>query len=124
MKNNFDVETIVTGDIAEVMQQPNWITLRCKAVGLNAFLPLWQLDREEILLKLIDYNFNAIISYAKEPWFTEKWIGRKITHELIQELKELHQLNGVDICGENGEYHTIVIDGPDYQYSVGDLKIC
>ena len=118
LKETYGVETIVTGDIAEVMEQPNWITNRCKAVGLKAFLPLWHLDREVILNKLVQYHFKVIFSCVKAPWFTVDWLGREITLESIQSLKELHAINAVDLCGENGEYHTIVLNGPGYSEEI------
>lgn len=117
-KNDLGIETVVTGDIDEVMGQPNWITVRCKAIGITPFLPLWKLDREMILRKILHYQFKVVISYVKEPWFTEDWNGREITMKLIEELKELNLKNGVDLCGENGEYHTIVLDGPGYNFQI------
>ncbi len=114
IKNRCQVETVVTGDIAEINGQPNWITQRSKPAGVSVFLPLWHMKREKILTKLCALGYTIIFSCVKEPWFTDEWLGRKINKETQKELAVLHKEKGVDMCGENGEYHTLVLNGPDY----------
>jgi diphthine-ammonia ligase len=114
IKATYEIETIVTGDIAEIHGNTNWITDRSEPAGVEVYLPLWHLERTEILQKLLDLNFKTIFSCVKAPWFTDEWTGRSLTAETFAQLKILHQLNGVDMCGEQGEYHTLVLDGPEY----------
>lgn len=111
----YDIDTLVTGDIAEVHGNTNWITERSKPSGMNVYLPLWQMDRECIIQKLIDLNFKTIFSCVKEPWFGKEWLGKEVSTEILEQLKKIHQLKGLDICGEQGEYHTLVLDGPEYK---------
>lgn len=118
IKTTYGIETIVTGDIAEIHGNTNWITDRSKPAGVKVYLPLWCHDRELLLQKLISLNFKTIFSCVKEPWFTSEWLGRSLTTKTLEELKSLHQLNGVDVCGEQGEYHTLVLDSPDYLYEL------
>lgn len=114
IKNHHQVDTIVTGDIAEVHGNTNWITERSKPAGINVLLPLWHLDRQQILHTLFFLGFKIIFSCVKEPWFTSEWLGKKLNTELLPALYKIHELNGLDICGEQGEYHTLVLDAPSY----------
>jgi uncharacterized protein (TIGR00290 family) len=114
IKKKYAIETIVTGDIAEIHGNTNWITDRSKPSGINVFLPLWHLEREQILNKLFDLNFKILFSCVKEPWFTTSWLSRELNAESLKELNSIHKLKGLDICGEQGEYHTLVLDSPEY----------
>ncbi|MBD0368733.1 MAG: hypothetical protein ICV53_21825, partial [Flavisolibacter sp.] len=106
---------IVTGDIAEIHGSTNWITDRCHPSGINVFLPLWHIDIEQILLRLFSLGFKIIFSYVKPPWFRSEWLGKALDESVIVELMELNVEKGLDICGEQGEYHTWVLDGPLYK---------
>lgn len=118
LKEKYGIDTIVTGDIAEVNGNSNWITERCKSCGVDVFLPLWHLDRKQILQKMINLKFNIVFSCVKEPWFTKDWLGRELNEEAVDELEIIHKDTGLDICGENGEYHTLVVNGPGYTTSI------
>jgi diphthamide synthase (EF-2-diphthine--ammonia ligase) len=48
-------------------------------------------------------------------WFTEEWAGRELNKNSAEELKALAKETGMDPCGENGEYHTMTIDGPTFK---------
>jgi diphthine-ammonia ligase len=109
------VDTIVTGDISEVNGRTNWITERCQVCGLNAHLPLWHMNRENLLVRLFSLGFEIIFSCIKQPWFTIDWLGRKMDLLVLPDLKQFHYLNSLDICGEEGEFHTLVLDGPLYR---------
>lgn len=115
IRQTYGVDTLVTGDIAEVHGNTNWITERSKPSGMNVYLPLWHMNREHIIQKLIDLNFKTIFSCVKEPWFGKEWLGKEVSTEILEKLKTIHRLNGLDICGEQGEYHTLVLDGPEYK---------
>ena len=115
LRETYGIDTLVTGDIAEVHGNSNWITERSKPSGMNVYLPLWHLEREHILQKLIELDFKTIFSCVKEPWFGKEWLGKEVSYEILEKLKVIHQLKGLDICGEQGEYHTLVLDGPEYK---------
>lgn len=107
--------TAITGDIAEVDGYPNWI----RECSSNVITPLWGIDRMKLLDKLRE--FKVVFSCVKRPWFTEDWLGR----ELGESISDLSKLN-IDIAGENGEYHTLVLDGPMFKKSIRilDCKKC
>jgi diphthine-ammonia ligase len=118
LKIKYQIDTIITGDIAEIHGNTNWITERSKPAGINVFLPLWHLDRQQILQRLFSLNFKIIFSCVKEPWFTSSWLGKELNIRALGSLKLIHKSQGLDICGEQGEYHTLVLDGPLYKHEI------
>ena len=85
---------------------------------IEAIEPLWEQDPERVLLDFIDAGFEATIVSAKSKLFDDKWIGQRVGREFLSHLKN----NNIDICGENGEYHTFVIDGPMFQKRIKITK--
>lgn len=112
LNEQIGVNNIVTGDISTVDNKPNWIRERCRAVDLHVQTPLWEKDRGELLQEMIDLDYKIIISCVDTRWLDEAWVGRNINSQSIAELHKLHDISGLDICGENGEYHTLVTAGP------------
>ena len=111
-----NIDCLITGDIDFVDNFPtNYMEDRCKAVGLNIFNPLWQKSREEIWELLLENNFEVIFSFAKKNLLSAEWIGESITKENFVKFKKNIHANGGDLCGENGEFHSIVINSPDFQ---------
>src|SRR5665213_2132012 len=84
LKEEYDISTLVTGDIAEVHGNSNWITDRSKPAGAQVLLPLWHLDREQLLHRLFSLNFNVIFSCVKEPWFNSDWLGKEVNASTIK----------------------------------------
>lgn len=112
------IGTVVTGDIAEVAGMPNWIRQCCQGLGVEVQTPLWGGDRRGLMLRLIDGGFRVIFSCVKRPWFTADWLGRTIDRVVLAEMERLSAVNGLDLCGENGEYHSLVLDGPMFRKRV------
>lgn len=115
LQSEHSITTLVTGDIAEVDGQPNWIRQCCESVGVQVWTPLWGLRRKDLLDQLLRDGFKIILSCVKKPWLNESWLGRELTEESVAELQEIGARNGLDLCGENGEYHTMVLDAPMFQ---------
>ncbi len=111
------VTGIVFGDIY-LQEHKDWVERVCRELGIEAIEPLWGQDPERILLDFIDAGFEAVIVSAKSDLFDDKWIGRKIDREFLSHLKD----NNIDLCGENGEYHTFVTDGPMFQKRIKVTK--
>jgi uncharacterized protein (TIGR00290 family) len=86
-----------------------WIEDVCQEVGMEIVLPLWDQDRESILIDLISSGFKAIIIAADDRKLGRSWLGREFDLELLAKLKKLHA-NSKD--GKVGLYHTLVLDGP------------
>jgi diphthine-ammonia ligase len=60
----------------------------------------------------------VIFSCVKTPWLAEDWIGRVLDGGSVEELRVLRKRNGLDMCGENGEYHTLVTEAPFFRKRV------
>ncbi|MGL5330759.1 MAG: diphthine--ammonia ligase [Peptostreptococcaceae bacterium] len=98
------------GDI-DIEGHKKWDVDRCNAVGLEAMLPLWQENREELVYEFIESGFKATIQKVNLNNLNESFLGKVLTKSLIEEIKK----TGSDACGENGEYHTFVTDGPIFK---------
>jgi uncharacterized protein (TIGR00290 family) len=108
------IDGIVFGDI-DVMDHLNWVIRVCNDVGILYMEPLWRLDRKQILNEFINAGFEAIVVSAKADIFGSEWLGRRIDKAFIKDALELSATRNFDICGEFGEYHTLVIDGPIFK---------
>ncbi|MDP1835364.1 MAG: diphthine--ammonia ligase [Chlamydiales bacterium] len=115
------VEWLITGDIDLVDGLPNWIRECCEETQMNVLTPLWQQPRRLLLDKLLSYQIEAHISYIKSPYIDCTWINRKIDRQCIEDLEELNEKYGVDPCGENGEYHSIVVNSPLFRNKLAAL---
>ncbi|SES62024.1 TIGR00289 family protein [Methanococcoides vulcani] len=107
------VEGIVCGDIY-LQETRNLMERICGDLGIKLIEPLWGNDPEKILLEFIDYGFEATIVSADSNLFDKEWIGRKVDRDFLKYLKD----NNIDVCGENGEYHTFVTDGPLFKKKI------
>lgn len=125
-KMEHDVGALVTGDIAEVDRQPNWIRQRCVDIDLKVLMPLWSGDRYQILKELLSCQFKVIISCVKKGILSDEWLGRELDEKAVKDLRKISDRTRLDICGENGEYHTLVLDGPIFnkRLSIGSFSKC
>lgn len=118
LREALQIDTVVTGDIAEVGGAPNWIRERSRPAGLNVLTPLWGRNRLVLLRQLLTARFQVIFSCIKTRWLTPDWVGRTLDEESLKDLRAIRGQKGLDLCGEEGEYHTLVTDAPDFQRRV------
>lgn len=128
LRDTKGIDCVVTGDIAEVNAQPNWMRQRGHAAGVEVLTPLWGRDRRELLQCMLALDFKIVLSLVKTASLDASWAGRELSHAAIDELAAVHAKNGLDLCGENGEYHTLVSNGPMFEqpiairaYSIGTV---
>jgi len=107
----------VFGDI-DLEVHREWVERVCREAGVAAYLPLWGGAQETILRDFINLGFEAIVVMAKAEFFSEEWLGQKVDLNLLAHLLELGRTKGVTPCGEAGEYHTFVTDGPLFKQRV------
>lgn len=112
LKHQYALGYLITGDIDEVDGHPHWIQECSVDSGVKVFMPLWKRNREQLLEELIANKFVPVFSYVKQPWLTADWLAKELNEPVLEQLHEINRLNGMDLCGERGEYHTLVIDGP------------
>lgn len=103
----------VFGDI-DLEHHRQWVERICNESGFQSHLPLWKENRKDMVSEFIDASFKAVIVVVNTRKMPEEFLGRSIDHRLIAELEDL----GIDACGENGEFHSFVYDGPLFKYPV------
>lgn len=78
---------------------------RLAEAGMTGIYPLWKRDTTELINEFFDLGFETVIACTQER--LERIVGKEITPELILSLPD-----DVDVCGENGEFHTFAFKGP------------
>lgn len=81
-----------------------------RRAGMKAVFPLWGLNTRELAHKFIEDGFRAVLVCVDTEQLDGAFVGREYNHSLLDELPQ-----DVDPCGENGEFHTFVYDGPIFQ---------
>jgi len=82
-------------------------------IGMKAIFPMWKRDTTELAHTFIDLGFKAVISCIDSRVLDKKFVGRVFDEQFLSELP-----SGVDPCGENGEFHSFVYDGPIFREKV------
>ena len=81
--------------------------------GLNAVFPLWKKDTKALITEFVELGFKAVVVCTNSKYLDDSFCGRMIDTKFIKDLPE-----NVDPCGENGEFHTFVFDGPIFSKPV------
>ena len=81
-----------------------------KAHDLTGVFPLWKHSTKVLIEEFIDLKFRTITCCISTSSLTEDWVGKEIDAEFVNNLPE-----AVDVCGENGEFHTFCFDGPIFK---------
>ena len=81
-----------------------------------AFFPLWKIDSKVLLSDLLDIGFKTTLCAADANFFSADQLGL-VDRQFLDTLP-----SGVDPCGENGEFHTFVFDGPVFKKSIEVTK--
>ncbi len=88
-------------------------------IGMEALYPVWGQDTRALLQEFLDLGFQTVIVCVDPRKLSPDFVGRVIDRAFFAELPQ-----GVDPCGENGEFHTFVFDGPIFRkpvaFSVGE----
>ncbi|MFC3831317.1 MULTISPECIES: hypothetical protein [Deinococcus] len=103
--------TAVFGDI-DLQAHRDWEEQVCAAAGIMPALPLWLEPRRALVDELLGSGFRALIVAVREDALPADLLGRELDAPLVQEI----EAHGADACGENGEYHTVLVDGPDFAH--------
>ena len=112
------IEGGVFGDI-DLDEHRQWVERVCGEAGITPYLPLWGERQEEIMRDFINLGFEAAVVTTRSDLMGEEWLGRKIDLDF---LKQLEETEGITPCGEAGEYHTFVTDGPLFNQRVEILE--
>ena len=107
----------VFGDI-DFNEHREWIERVCQAVDITPHLPLWGESQDKILRDFINLGFETIIVVTRPDLLGEEWLGRKVDLDFLKHLDKLRETKDITPCGESGEYHTFVIDGPLFKQRI------
>lgn len=107
-------EVLVTGDL-DIPAHGCWHEKVATNAGLKLGMPLWGMNHREAVEEFINLGFTTVIVTVNlSLGMREDDLGRTFTHEFVKEL----EARGIDPCGEGGEFHTTVIDGPLFKHPI------
>jgi len=109
------IEGVVFGDIY-LQEHKEWIDRVCKETDVKPVFPLWGLESRQIIRDLAGSGFKAIIVCVKPGVLGKEWLGRQLDTGFVEDLHRYDPK--VDPCGESGEFHTFVYDGPLFKKPV------
>lgn len=109
--SKLDIDGIITGAIASNYQRVR-IDRIAEELELKHFSPFWGRDREELINEMHMSGMKIIFSAVAAHGLDKTWLGKTLDHEKISMLKYLSKKFGVDMCGEGGEYESLVLDAP------------
>jgi diphthine-ammonia ligase len=115
---------LVTGDIY-LLENRDWIERVCGESGIEASRPLWNMDPLQLITEFIQDGFKAVVVNARTDLFDKERVGSQVDKKFIDDLQQLAREKQIDICGEAGEFHTFVYDGPVFNKSIhmGDTSL-
>ena len=102
------IQSGIFGDI-DLIAHREWEEKVCVAAGIAACLPLWNEDRLSLVSEFFHAGFKARVSCVDGRFLDDTFVGCEFDQSFIDRLPA-----GVDACGENGEFHTFVYDGPNF----------
>ena len=89
-------------------------------IGMVAIFPLWKKNTKEIAEEFINLGFKSVITCVNSKYLDKSFVGRTFDKQFINDLP-----GNVDPCGENGEFHSFVVDGPLFSskinYCLGEI---
>lgn len=117
------MEGLITGDIYVVDDYHGpWMEKVTKGQNIELIMPLWEQNTTKVLDEEVLSGFKSVFTCLVKKCFTEEWLGRELNKTSVKDLKALAKETNMDPAGENGEYHTMVIDGPTYKQPIEITK--
>jgi uncharacterized protein (TIGR00290 family) len=88
--------------------------------GIEGVFPLWKKDTSALIQEFLSLGFKTIVTCVNERYLDQSFVGRIIDEQFIKDLPD-----HVDVCGENGEFHTFTFDGPIFSqpiaFEIGEI---
>lgn len=113
----------IFGDI-DLQVHRDWVEKVCKETGITPVLPLWEIKRKKLIAEFINAGFETVVVSTDKNFLGKEWLGRLVDKNFVTDLETL---GNIDLCGEKGEYHTFVYDGPIFknpvEYSFGKKQM-
>ena len=118
LRDALRVHTLITGDIGRVDGHENWIRQCAEPLGVEVYTPLWDIAPEAALTRMVEAGYDAVISCVRTDVLGVDWLGTRLTWSVLERFMCHCRQTGIDACGEQGEYHTLVMDGPGFGHRV------
>ena len=106
------IEVGVFGDI-DFNEHREWIERVCKPASIDPQLPLWLQDQTKLLEEFINARFKSVVIAVRADLMGKEFLGRTIDKQFLTDIAKLNK--GITPCGEAGEFHTLVVDGPIFK---------
>lgn len=104
------IDSMVFGDIY-LDEHKDWVERVCNDIGIKAIEPIWNQPTVRLMKEFIDAGFKTVIISCQAEKFSQDFAGRIYDYNVLDELVG----RKICPCGENGEFHTLVIDGPIFK---------
>lgn len=88
-----------------------------KKVSIKGVFPLWKKDTKQLVKKMLELGFKAIVTCVDASKLDKSFVGRIIDEQFLKDFPV-----NVDPCGENGEFHTFVFNGPIFNKPIAVTK--
>ena len=110
---SLDIDGVIVGAIESVYQESR-VRKVCETLGIAMYAPLWHRNADELLREMAARMDIRIVQVAAGG-MGEEWLGVRIDEGVIRDLQELHRRYRIHLCGEGGEYETLVLDAPYFK---------
>ena len=110
-------EGLIFGDI-DLEDHRKWCENLAREAGIEAVFPLWGEDRRSLVEEFIEKGYQTVIKKVDKKKLGKEFLGKQLDQDILTEIERL----GYDACGENGEYHTFVVDGPKFKKGL-DIRL-
>lgn len=97
----------VFGDI-NLQEHRDWIEKMCIRCGISYYLPLWGMEERQVSEELLRRQGRAVLVSVQGLLVEESWLGQVLDKPFLDYCES----RGLSPCGERGEFHTLVVDGP------------
>jgi diphthine-ammonia ligase len=111
------IGAMVFGDIY-LDDHESWVERVCGELQVKALEPLWKLDPLQIMQEFFSLGFKTMIVSCKADIMGREYLGKIMDMNMVREL----QGRGICPCGERGEFHTLVVDGPIFRKPISIIE--
>jgi len=101
-------QTIVAGDLF-LQDIRTYREKICQDIGVRPLFPLWQRDTTWLARRFVERGYRAVVTSVDTTQLDTAFLGRSFDTAFLNDLP-----HDVDPCGEHGEFHTFVVDGPPF----------
>ncbi|PIU22239.1 MAG: hypothetical protein COT14_02105 [Candidatus Diapherotrites archaeon CG08_land_8_20_14_0_20_30_16] len=116
-KKKYNINGVITGALYSNYQRDR-IEKISDELGLKVFSPLWHKSQYEEVKELISLHIVGVITKIAAQGLQNDFLGKVLDKNLLEQLKQLENKYGFNICGEGGEYETFVLDAPIFRKKI------